>query len=281
MLCKVDPDTAKRLHPNNRRKVIRSLTIYHTTNKTQSEIIRETASSDTQNSIQRYNPFFIWVDAPSLESLDPKLDSRVDEMISRGLLAEVSDLKSKALSHSSDFKVSFERGIFQSIGLRQFWDITEEEAAAKGAKYVEALSSMKACTRRYARQQHRWIKNRLEKAGIPILHLILGESWRESVFEPALEASKTFLKEAAETPGNVRVIPCPLSTVDTDWKKYDCDTCKCQLNGENEWIAHLKSKKHKHFLKLERKRKREEEEEEKEKGSKEIKEKREKIEQIN
>lgn len=252
MLRKVDPVTAERLHPNNRRKVIRSLTIFHTTQKPQSEIIRESPSA----SVQRYNPLFIWVDAQSLESLDPKLDKRVDEMLDRGLLTEVSELKSKA----SGIKVSFERGIFQSIGLRQFWDISPEEAAAKGPKYAEALESMKACTRRYARQQHRWIKNRLEKAGIPLLHLILGESWEKSVFEPALDATKTFLKEA-EMKDDVKILPCPLSTVDTNWKKYDCETCKCQLNGENEWVTHLKSKKHKHFLKLERKKKKEEEEE--------------------
>lgn len=257
MLRKVDSSTAERLHPNNRRKIIRSLTIFYTTNKTRTEIIQQNSLNNTQ----RYNPFFIWVDAQSLESLDPKLDKRVDEMLDRGLLSEVSDLKSKVAScNDVNFKVSFERGIFQSIGLKQFWDISQEEAAAKSPKYAEALESMKACTRRYARQQHRWIKNRLEKAGIPLLHIILGGSWKESVFEPALSAVKMFLKES-EIPENVKILPCPLSTIDTDWKKYDCETCKCQLNGENEWTAHLKSKKHKHFLKLERKRKREENEE--------------------
>ena len=292
MLRKVDPITAERLHPNNRRKVIRSLTIFHTTNKPQSEIIREASAlpapsetgkdEGTKSSIQRYNPFFIWVDTASLEQLDPKLDARVDEMVDRGLLNEVAELKSKVTAVSSSSSsaaaqtnVSFERGIFQSIGLRQFWDVTAEDAAQKNKKYTDALESMKACTRRYARQQHRWIKNRLEKAGIPLLRLVVAmdgsSSWKDSVLGPALRETKSFLEDA-KTPGKVfPPLPCPLSTVGTEWKKYNCDVCRCQLNGENEWTAHLKSKKHKHFLKLERKRKRSAADEGDENGEESIK----------
>ena len=30
-----------------------------------------------------------------------------------------------------------------------------------------------------------------------------------------------------------------------NWKKYYCDICNCELNGENEYNSHMKSNKHK------------------------------------
>ena len=30
-----------------------------------------------------------------------------------------------------------------------------------------------------------------------------------------------------------------------NWKKYFCETCNCELNGENEYNTHMKSNKHK------------------------------------
>ena len=30
-----------------------------------------------------------------------------------------------------------------------------------------------------------------------------------------------------------------------DWKKYFCDICNCELNGENEYNSHMKSNRHK------------------------------------
>ena len=30
-----------------------------------------------------------------------------------------------------------------------------------------------------------------------------------------------------------------------EWKRYFCDICKCEINGENDYKSHMKSNKHK------------------------------------
>ena len=30
-----------------------------------------------------------------------------------------------------------------------------------------------------------------------------------------------------------------------EWKRYYCDICKCELNGDNNYNLHMKSNKHK------------------------------------
>eukprot|EP01104_Vermistella_antarctica_P010935 TRINITY_DN2973_c0_g1_i2.p1 TRINITY_DN2973_c0_g1~~TRINITY_DN2973_c0_g1_i2.p1 ORF type:complete len:555 (+),score=88.00 TRINITY_DN2973_c0_g1_i2:128-1792(+) len=85
-LQRVDPDMASVIHPNDARKIARSLEVYDTTGKRHSDIIR------TKTSVQRYDCCFLWPRMDDMEVLDRKLDSRVDDMVQRGLVDEMNGM---------------------------------------------------------------------------------------------------------------------------------------------------------------------------------------------
>lgn len=91
LLTFVDPHTANRLHPNDGRKLQRALGIFveRAGQATMSELIA--ASGGKHGTGLQYRVQAVWLDClPDI--LDARLDSRVDDMMARGLLAEVESM---------------------------------------------------------------------------------------------------------------------------------------------------------------------------------------------
>ena len=100
----VDPDRAKKLHPNDRRKVIRSLQVFIQTGRAHSELIeeqlkstqdvrpgQETPSGSKVGGPLRFeNTICLWIQAPN-EILEDRIYRRVDKMIESGLRRELED----------------------------------------------------------------------------------------------------------------------------------------------------------------------------------------------
>uniref|UniRef100_A0A8C6PG42 tRNA dimethylallyltransferase n=1 Tax=Nothobranchius furzeri TaxID=105023 RepID=A0A8C6PG42_NOTFU len=93
-LAKVDPKMAAMLHPNDKRKIARSLQIHEKTGIPHSlwlEEQREQEGGDDLGGPLRYpDACIFWLHA-DLEALDKRLDGRVDEMLSAGLIQELRD----------------------------------------------------------------------------------------------------------------------------------------------------------------------------------------------
>ncbi|KAF2367224.1 tRNA dimethylallyltransferase [Trinorchestia longiramus] len=91
-LMRVDPERAKTLHPNDRRKIIRSLEVWQKTGLPHSEHLvrqRETEGGSVLGGGLRYrNTVVLWV-ASEQEVLDARLDARVDDMLKMGLVDEL------------------------------------------------------------------------------------------------------------------------------------------------------------------------------------------------
>src|SRR5699024_10451974 len=81
-LQQVDPEQAKKIHPNNHRRVIRALEIYETTGKTKTEWEKEQTVSSP------YNIIFIGLEMER-EILYERINQRVDSMLESGLVDEV------------------------------------------------------------------------------------------------------------------------------------------------------------------------------------------------
>ena len=82
-LAKFDPETAARLHPNNRRRIIRAFEVYKQTGKT---ITQQNAQSHDEES--NLNPLVIGITYENRELLYNRINLRVDLMLSKGLLQE-------------------------------------------------------------------------------------------------------------------------------------------------------------------------------------------------
>lgn len=141
-LVNVDPVTAKKLHPNDLRRVIRALEVFEQSSCSISEQAEKTSG------VSRYDTTMFALTMPR-EQLYRRIEERVDKMMAQGLLAEVERLLKQGVS--SDAKS------LQSLGYRQLiahlqGDITLEDA-------VELI---KRDTRRFAKRQLTWFRREQE-----------------------------------------------------------------------------------------------------------------------
>ncbi len=136
-LKQVDPDAAKRLHPNDAYRIVRALETIETTGRPISEHHQDHSFAD--------EPF----DALKIglrmdrEKLYDRIDQRVDLMIDAGLLDEVKKLLN--MGYTADLKS------MQSIGYRHMAAFLEGQLA-----WDECLRTLKRDTRRFAKRQFTW-----------------------------------------------------------------------------------------------------------------------------
>ena len=116
--------------------------------------------------------------------LNKRLDDRVDQMIQNGLLEELNSFKKEFDSRETgqtlkEYSRDYQFGIFQSIGFKEFDEYfqyletnsSNEDSAVKNDLLKKGIEDMKASTRRYARIQMRWIRNRfVKRKPLDLLH---------------------------------------------------------------------------------------------------------------
>lgn len=262
-LAAVDPVMAERLHPNDVRKVARSLEIFHEHGVPHSAILAQQCPSLRFGSV-----CCVWVGCDQ-GVLDSRLDRRVDDMLAAGLIPEleafhsmcehhrVDNHEGEAKAEGSAAAVREEsvdvddggRGILQAIGFKEF----APYLAARSAKDPSAdtllascVDTMKQRTRRYARKQTRWIVNRMLAKATPGMHTLRVDSsdplkWDEMAAAPAAQFVQSWL-DGTPLVGNCGDLVRPEPA--EPWRKYECKACDRVLNGVHEWEAHLKSRQH-------------------------------------
>jgi len=135
-LERVDPEAAEKIHPNNVRRVIRALEVYHETGTPISELQGKEPAG--------YRVLEIGLTMPR-EALYRRIDERVDRMIAQGLVREVQWL----MEHGYGLELSAMSG----LGYRQIGRYLEGEIDLD-----EAVRRIKSQTRRFVRQQYTWFK---------------------------------------------------------------------------------------------------------------------------
>ncbi|XP_029299368.1 tRNA dimethylallyltransferase isoform X2 [Cottoperca gobio] len=263
-LAEVDPKMAAMLHPNDKRKIARSLQIHEEMGVTQSCLLEEQMGQeggDVLGGPLRFSdPCIFWLHS-DMEVLNKRLDARVDEMLSAGLIEELRDFHVRYNQQKvQDDSQTYEQGIFQSIGFKEFHEYltapessTQQERDSLRDKGIEAL---KIATRRYARRQNTRVRNNFLKRpgdnvpavyGLDVTDLL---KWEESVLNPALQILDSLSK------GEKPTIQ-PISVLGTEKRnkrsRHVCDLCDKLIIGEVEWTVHLKSKKHHHHVRKKRK----------------------------
>ena len=139
MLAKVDEKSAKDIHPNNVKRVIRALEYFHQTGKKISEHNEE----QSQN-VSPYN-FVYFVLNDDRKLLYERIDRRVDEMFEEGLEQEVKRLIDSGLTRES---ISM-----QGIGYKEMFDYFDSMYDIDTAKEL-----IKQDTRHFAKRQLTWFR---------------------------------------------------------------------------------------------------------------------------
>ncbi|AIQ69240.1 tRNA (adenosine(37)-N6)-dimethylallyltransferase MiaA [Paenibacillus graminis] len=141
-LAAVDPASAARLHPNDRRRIIRALEIHHQTKVTLS------ASHAGQKKESPYELCLIGL-TMDRKILYKRIEDRIDQMLADGLVAEVEGL--------------LQRGYSRSLVSMQGLGYKEIAAYLAGEMTLdEAVTLLKRDTRRFAKRQLSWFRHMKE-----------------------------------------------------------------------------------------------------------------------
>ncbi|XP_072015938.1 tRNA dimethylallyltransferase-like isoform X3 [Amphiura filiformis] len=265
ILAEIDPERANGLHPNNRRKIIRSLQVYEQQGIRHSELLarqhQQTGASSLSGPLRYHNLCILWLQADT-EVLHQRLDARVDDMIEQGLVEELADFHrqhNQKRLESSDVRKEeqYVNGIFQSIGFKEFHDYLilsdQEKTTDEGLKlFKEGVEKMKIATRQYARRQNKWVRNRFVKRpgsaapSVYSLNTTDPSRWDEIVLQPALDILQAWLQGKNPPVEPVHYEPEPEDSHEVDRKAtYVCDVCQGKvIVGWQQWQAHSKSRSH-------------------------------------
>ena len=137
-LKSVDPETAKRLHINDTKRILRALEVYYSTGKTislQAELSHENES--------QYNWLIIGLTAENRDVLYDRINRRVGIMLDDGLIEEAKAFFSSEKSSTAK----------QAIGYKELKGFFDGSISLE-----EATENLKRETRRYAKRQLTWFR---------------------------------------------------------------------------------------------------------------------------
>lgn len=140
-LEEVDPKSAKRIHPNNVRRVIRALEIFHTTGQKMSDQLEK------QENELLYDVALIGL-TMDRDLLYSRINLRVDIMMKQGLLEEVKRLYEERIRDCQSI---------QAIGYKELYEYFDGKISLE-----EAVNALKTNSRRYAKRQLTWFRNKMD-----------------------------------------------------------------------------------------------------------------------
>ncbi len=138
-LAQVDEESARKIHPNNVKRVIRALEFYEENHYPISLHNQQEKEKESP-----YNLAYFVLNAPR-DLLYRRIDQRVDQMVEEGLLDEVRYLKDMGCDRSL---VSM-----QGLGYKEILAYLEQEIS-----FEEAIRILKRDTRHFAKRQITWFK---------------------------------------------------------------------------------------------------------------------------
>ena len=135
---KIDPQAMEKISPNDQKRILRVLEIYHATGKTKTEQEKESRKNGVKYD---YKVFAINMDR---EKLYERINKRVEIMIEKGLIAEVENL----LKKYNKFPTAM-----QGLGYKEVVEYLQGKTTKE-----EMIEKIKQESRRYAKRQITWFK---------------------------------------------------------------------------------------------------------------------------
>ena len=147
-LSKIDPDAAARIHPNDRKRLVRALEVF--------ELSRQpiTYIQKTRTAPGDFEARFYGLDWPRVQ-LCRRIEERVDRMVQSGLVREVQILKEKGFGP--------ELNALDSVGYKEVFQFLEG-----GMSFGEMVLLIKQRTRRFAKRQMTWFRQDERIQWIPL-----------------------------------------------------------------------------------------------------------------
>jgi tRNA dimethylallyltransferase len=147
-LGELDPEAAARLHPNDGVRILRALEVFEQSGVTITEWQREHAFASP-----RYRYRMVALELPA-SRLEARIDARVDGMMARGFLEEVSRLLDEGYPPALK--------PMQGLGYRRLCDHLAGRTSLEAA-----VAAVKTDTRRLAKRQRTWFRGERDAEWVP------------------------------------------------------------------------------------------------------------------
>ncbi|MDH4162033.1 MAG: tRNA (adenosine(37)-N6)-dimethylallyltransferase MiaA [Nitrospirota bacterium] len=148
-LARLDPEAAIKIHPNDLRRTVRALEVFHIRDRKMSSLQQEHGFSD------RPFAFRLLFLVRGRAELYSRIDRRVDAMIAGGLEDEVKGLMLKGYGR--------ELVSMQALGYQHFMGYFNNKTGRE-----ETVELLKRDTRRFAKRQFTWFRREPEAVWIDI-----------------------------------------------------------------------------------------------------------------
>ena len=168
-LRRVDTERAKKLAPNDRKRIVRALEVFYETGRTQTEHDRATRAVPP-----RYGAVKLGLAFEERDDMRALIDRRVDDMVAQGLFDEVRALL--------DAGVPRDATALQAIGYKESLAYLDGSASRE-----DAVAEIKLRSRQYAKRQLTWLRRD------PDVHWHLWKKTRD--FQAALSFSTEILSQ--------------------------------------------------------------------------------------
>ena len=139
-LAQVDPESTGRLHPSDRKRIIRALEVYRETGITITEHNRRTREVPP-----KYRPVWLGLDFSDRAALYRRIDRRVERLLEAGLLDEIRSLLESGIPETCT--------AMQAIGYKEFLPVLRGERGL-----CDAAAEVCQSSRRYAKRQLTWFR---------------------------------------------------------------------------------------------------------------------------
>lgn len=136
-LAEFDPESAARLHPNNKKRILRAFEIYRLTGQTLTAALAQSHAVPSP-----FAPVYIGIAFRERAVLYDRINRRVDDMLERGLLDEACAF----------YKGSPETAA-QAIGYKELKPFLDGVLPL-----ADAVENLKRATRNYAKRQITWFR---------------------------------------------------------------------------------------------------------------------------
>ena len=143
-LARVDPETARRLHPTDSQRLQRALEIYRL-----SGVPMSTLLAQGEKEPPAYDYLALGLLPADRAVLHTRIAARFDEMLAQGLEDEVSALRQR-------YRLSLELPSMRCVGYRQVWE-AQDGRIPRGELRDRGIYA----TRQLAKRQLTWMKNTL------------------------------------------------------------------------------------------------------------------------
>jgi tRNA dimethylallyltransferase len=146
-LEKVDPASARRIHPNDPQRIQRALEVYEVTGKPMSALLDAGPGQG-----RRFEVKAVSLEPAERDWLHARIARRFENMLGRGLVEEVADLKQSG-------RLDDGMPALRAVGYRQAWRFLQGDGDLEELKLRAT-----AATRQLARRQLTWLRKEAQVA---------------------------------------------------------------------------------------------------------------------